>query len=103
VSGLELRPCPFCGGEAIVRVGLHSFDDAVVECQECSASGPIFDDSPHSGSGAKAYNTSEAITAWNTRQSADDMLAARKALLIHRHTPGNPSAAPEDFMNGGGK
>jgi hypothetical protein len=34
---------------------------------------------------------------------ADDMLAARKTLLMHRHTPGNPSAAPEDFMNGGGK
>lgn len=55
-----LKSCPFCGGEAELRIGEHSFTDAKVVCVGCSAEGPIFDtecDSP----------IMDAIAHWNTR------------------------------------
>ena len=60
----ELKPCPFCGGEAMAyeipahKHGLVGFPDysgcGFVECQKCSA--------------AIAENSKkEAIAAWNRR------------------------------------
>lgn len=62
----ELKPCPFCGGEAKVEIGLHNFDDAQVDCQQCGASGPLHDEAPFRD-GARDYNRAEAIAAWNQR------------------------------------
>ena len=39
---IELKPCPFCGGEAYFRTPQHSrgntFDIMMVECKRCGAS-----------------------------------------------------------------
>ena len=51
----ELKPCPFCGGEADIR--WHQSDCFVVSCTVCCAEGP-----PASGDEMQA-----AIAAWNTR------------------------------------
>ena len=49
----ELKPCPFCGGEASMYI---AYDDGYyVCCDEC-------------GCGLPVYNTEEeAIEAWNRR------------------------------------
>lgn len=48
----ELKPCPFCGGEA----SLHIHDRYGVECDNCSM-----------GLGCIKLTKEEAIQAWNTR------------------------------------
>lgn len=39
---IELKPCPFCGGEAYFRTPYHvkgtAFDAVSVECRKCGAS-----------------------------------------------------------------
>jgi Lar family restriction alleviation protein len=61
-----LLPCPFCGGDAQLQVGLHSFDDALIACTNCCAEGPLCNEAPFKDE-ARDYNRAEAITAWNTR------------------------------------
>lgn len=48
----ELRPCPFCGGDA----SIHEFAD-VPDCGGCHALGPVAD------------TVDDAIAAWNRRSS----------------------------------
>ena len=42
MSNIELKPCPFCGGEAYYRTPTHlkgtAFDVMTVECKQCGAS-----------------------------------------------------------------
>lgn len=42
MSNIELKPCPFCGGEAYYRTPTHlkgtAFDVVAVECKQCGAS-----------------------------------------------------------------
>jgi len=54
----ELKPCPFCGGEALASY--DSDDYPVVECQSCCARTDWFD---------HIYN---AIEAWNKRVNKDE-------------------------------
>lgn len=39
---VELKPCPFCGGEAYYRTPQHesgtAFDIMMIECKKCGAS-----------------------------------------------------------------
>lgn len=49
---MELKPCPFCGGEASPTVYKN---EAVVECIDCDARTGIFD------------TEEEAVEAWNRR------------------------------------
>lgn len=49
----ELKPCPFCGGEAVL---CENTDYAYVYCKECGSQ----TDESHGTAGA-------AVAAWNTR------------------------------------
>lgn len=62
---IELKPCPFCGGEARYSViGVHG-DGGVVYCTKCG----ICTTSALTG---VPYNTYEAATAaWNKRVSVE--------------------------------
>lgn len=50
----ELKPCPFCGGEAHI----HMHDRFGIECEECGM-----------GLGCIKETEVEAIKAWNKRQT----------------------------------
>ena len=55
----ELKPCPFCGGEAKLR---YSMPYNAVQCKKCKVFGKIIIDTYEQRDGAK-----EAITVWNRR------------------------------------
>ena len=63
MSEIELLPCPFCGGEAVVHVN----DGVRVICRNCSATTKIlvdgFSQGKPNGSAIKSV-----INAWNTRK-----------------------------------
>lgn len=50
---LNLRECPFCGGNA--ELSVHRGAVVFVQCQQCDATFPMFD------------SEQEAIDAWNRR------------------------------------
>ena len=52
--GEELKPCPFCGGEAEWFINKHAY---MVECQNCYARGSL------------ELTKQDAIEAWNTRET----------------------------------
>ena len=60
----KLKPCPFCGGEAELRV--YSAELQFVQCTACLAGSTAF----HTGK--------EAVTAWNKRWTLSSRL--RKVL-----------------------
>ena len=66
-----LKPCPFCGCEAVLFN--EFFDDYLVMCSNsgCAAEGPL-----------KA-TSDEAETAWNTRPAAavDELIEAYRAVV----------------------
>ena len=56
----ELKPCPFCGGEALVSEFIgHSFRSYSVGCKECKTLMKYVD------------SKEAAIKAWNTRAYED--------------------------------
>ena len=52
----ELKPCPFCGGEA--RTSGERFENTILSWVFCSSCG---------AAGGYRHTEAEAITAWNTR------------------------------------
>lgn len=67
MSEIKLKPCPFCGGKAVLFV-----DGGVrVMCTECSASSKVSKDSitvKRISGGA----TESVIRAWNRRADTDE-------------------------------
>ena len=55
-KGIELQPCPFCGGN--LPMTRKVLGEAWVECHECGADGPMKD------------SEEEAEEAWNQRIAA---------------------------------
>lgn len=59
MSGATLLPCPFCGGEAVVRhdppTSSVQDDEYRVECGDCGSAGRSCDEKER------------AISAWNNR------------------------------------
>ena len=56
MDNLTLKPCPFCGGEAILVKDFSSFKDwTYVRCKECGASTSV------------SGNAYKAIELWNRR------------------------------------
>lgn len=56
----ELKPCPFCGGEACTMEEFDGFDTTQysVQCQSCKIETMLFNE------------RAEAIAAWNRRVSS---------------------------------
>lgn len=71
MSDIELKPCPFCGGEAIIRTqiiqisdGVPAYQNARVECKKCRATSSTFIDKDNNG-----MHIFSVIEAWNRRVS----------------------------------
>lgn len=62
----ELKPCPFCGGEAYFQEKYHVFQDIEIGCSDCTASGPLFNEYGDNDD-ALEKNRANAIKHWNTR------------------------------------
>lgn len=71
MSEIKLKPCPFCGGEAII-------DREDIFCDACHLSMKI-DDRLYNGE-AESYEEAkeQAIKAWNTRKPIDDIVERLK-------------------------
>lgn len=61
----ELKPCPFCGGEAFINL---ERDCRWVECRKCGAMGYV-----------EIGGEAEAIEAWNMRAGCENCAALNKA------------------------
>lgn len=67
---MELKPCPFCGGEAILITSPH-IGIVYIQCQSCTAMVGRKRKIISSMIGKEFFaNKQEAIEAWNVR--ADD-------------------------------
>lgn len=62
MKNIELKPCPFCGGEAEISHGrFDGKDTSYVVCKRCMARGEFFTIS------FKRSSDDMAIEAWNRR------------------------------------
>lgn len=63
----NLKPCPFCGGEAVISLNgdKPGYRGTMVMCGNCGARTKFFTISTEYGS------TEEAVKAWNTRSEMD--------------------------------
>ena len=70
---LNLKPCPFCVGEAELRDPHGAFSRlAAVFCNECGIRGPL------------EHRADEAIAAWNTRNGSQDADVVAHAREVFR-------------------
>jgi len=81
----ELKPCPFCGGEAHLR----DWEDGEgfryqVICQECEGSS----DEYYADSGQTIHAEIDATDRWNTRPKEEQLQQAlRDALVVLERIP----------------
>lgn len=64
---IELKPCPFCGGEACLYVS----DGIRVICKDCEASSVILCDAFDMAGKPYGKSTERVIEAWNRRVTDD--------------------------------
>lgn len=74
MSQSKLKPCPFCGGEAILCKELEpdgycSYKVAFVECDVCGAKAGKYIIDGYYGTNE---TTRDAINAWNRRHNEDN-------------------------------
>ena len=76
----ELKPCPFCGGEAMVYTQTGRYRNfAYIKCDTCSAQSKVdstayeYDDEDFFE--CNAYKT--VVRAWNRRSAAKEILRGR--------------------------
>ena len=62
---VELKPCPFCGGEARLYVN----DGIRVLCTDCKASSVILCDTFDMAGRPYGRSTERVIEAWNRREN----------------------------------
>ena len=62
MSKIELKPCPFCGGEA----GIYANEGVVVICKKCGAMSKRFTDVYLKG-GLTCNAVDSAVESWNRR------------------------------------
>jgi Lar family restriction alleviation protein len=80
MSAPELKPCPFCGGEATVRDDPHHRTAVYIGCETVGCFGHYQWDETQA----------EAITAWNTRAQPSHYAAI--ATYVARHDSGTHTA-----------
>lgn len=68
----NIKPCPFCGGEANVKMWCDPDTPYLVMCESCKAS-------------VKDYATeAEAIEAWNHRVATDTNVGSKVAKVLNQ-------------------
>ena len=73
----ELKPCPFCGGEAELLYKFRSTQDSDnhmlvrARCKDCNAQSPYKRSPKHHG-WFDAINKKKAIEAWNRRANDEN-------------------------------
>ena len=86
----RLAPCPFCGGEATL---IEGDECAYVQClQVKNHRGPFVD-----GDNAAA---DEAVTAWNTRTTAEADARVKAAVLAEREACAMEADATANWIRG---
>lgn len=102
-DSVNLKPCPFCGGEAELFVreftdAEANFGNATVDCSECGC-----------GFGY-CCTEAEAITAWNTRLSAPshevvevlrEVADAANDMIVALNDGTTPILTPERYNSAG--
>lgn len=81
----ELKPCPFCGGEAIVEFKPPFM--AFVRCVDCESAGSLF--AGKESDGGIAFAEGKAIDAWNRRSvecDRDDLIELADYLEFEKDT-----------------
>ena len=67
---IELKPCPFCGGEGKIRHKTSTMNGNInstwIECNQCKAATKLF------GVSNKYASDKEAAKAWNSRVPSQD-------------------------------
>lgn len=81
---IELKPCPFCGGNAKLDYDTHlghgeKYNVYFVKCKECGARGGRFDDFYGT---PKENAITDAIMAWNKRENAVDIVHCKDCKMF---------------------
>lgn len=78
MSEIELKPCPFCGGEAVIHVS----DGVAVICRECGAASKCLVDGHLQGK-PDGRAIKSVIKAWNTRKPMERIVERLENKMDH--------------------
>lgn len=94
MSDIELKPCPFCGGEAVV----HANDGVKVICRECGASSKGLVDGYSQGR-PNGSAIKGVVKAWNTRKPMERIVEQLEEMgNIKFSSLSKPLIAVEDVL-----